>query len=78
MKAFPTFDFKIDCGDDSKVRQWLHDNGVTFGIFGTVAPTVRNDRLVDNNEMIERKAPLNLGFDIFALYDTSTAVGGLK
>lgn len=24
---FPNFDFKIDCGDDQKVRQWLHDNG---------------------------------------------------
>jgi len=28
MKTFPDFDFKIDCGDDPKVRQWLHDNGV--------------------------------------------------
>lgn len=30
MSNFPTFDFKIDCGDDPKVRQWLHDNGVRW------------------------------------------------
>jgi hypothetical protein len=27
MSNFPDFNFKIDCGDDPKVRQWLHDNG---------------------------------------------------
>lgn len=27
MSNFPDFDFKIDCGDDPRVRQWLHDNG---------------------------------------------------
>lgn len=29
MSNFPNFDFKINCGDDPAVRQWLHDNGVT-------------------------------------------------
>jgi hypothetical protein len=28
MSNFPNFDFKIDCGDDPRVRQWLHENGV--------------------------------------------------
>lgn len=32
MKTFPDFDFKIDCGDAPKVRQWLHDNGCLIGI----------------------------------------------
>jgi hypothetical protein len=27
MINFPSFDFKIDCGDNPIVRQWLHDNG---------------------------------------------------
>jgi hypothetical protein len=27
MSNFPNFDFKIDCGDDPRVRQWLHENG---------------------------------------------------
>lgn len=31
MSNFPDHDFKIDCGDDPRVRQWLHDNGVRWG-----------------------------------------------
>jgi len=27
FKPFPNHDFKIDCGDDPEVRQWLHENG---------------------------------------------------
>lgn len=28
--GFPDYNFKLDCGDDPRVRQWLTDNGVTW------------------------------------------------
>ena len=30
FNKIPSYDFKIDCGDDYEVRQWLHDNGFTW------------------------------------------------
>lgn len=35
FKKFPDHDFKLDCGDDPEVRQWLKDNGIVWNLAGS-------------------------------------------
>lgn len=46
MNRFPDHDFKIDCGDDPRVRQWLHDNGCNWACIGEITDYMRDSKLL--------------------------------
>lgn len=64
MKNFPDFDFKIDCGDDPKVRQWLHDNGCLHNIDAHRADYFAADlKTIPSICMRDQAMPMMLGGD---------------